>query len=198
MRKWIAFAVLSLLATAVFGAAEQPHKLALGTVRPPLEFHLLDGARGPSWDDLHGKVVVIDFWATWCAPCVASIPHMNALKNELAGVPARFFSITYEPPAKVREFLAKHAIDTEVGIDDDLATFGSFVAWGIPMAIVLDRDGKVVAVLSPANLNAEIVRGVLAGKVPDAPQHPGWDDPAGAAKYFRAQLEEDRAKYGRN
>jgi hypothetical protein len=84
---------------------------------------------------------------------------MNALKNELAGVPARFFSITYEPPAKVREFLAKHAIDTEVGIDDDLATFGS---------------------------------------LPDAPQHPGWDDPAGAAKYFRAQLEEDRAKYGRN
>ena len=50
--------------------------------------------------------------------------------------------------------------------------------------------------VSPRDLTVEVIRTILAGKVPAVPEHTGWDDPAGAAKYFREQLNQDRAKYG--
>ena len=185
-----------VLAASVAGTEAQPRRLALGATRPQLDFRLLDGKPGPSWDELRGQVVVADFWATWCEPCVAAIPHLNGLRKQLANERVQFFAITYEPPAKVRAFLVKHPIDTVVGIDHDLSTFSSFIAWGIPMSVVLDRNGKVAAVIHPKDLTAEVIRTVLAGRLPDVPPHPGWDDPPGAAKYFREQLEQDRAKYG--
>jgi thiol-disulfide isomerase/thioredoxin len=196
MRTMTGFMMAVVFAAGPAATETQLHRLAVGTTRPRLDFRLLDGKPGPRWEELRGQVVIADFWATWCAPCVASIPHMNELRRALAGEPVRFFAITYEPQRKVREFLGKHPIETPIAIDNDLSTFSSFVAWGIPMAVVLDREGKVVAVVSPRDLTPESIRTVLAGKAPDLPPHPGWDDPAGAAKYFREQLEQDRAKYG--
>ena len=73
---------------------------------------------------------------------------------------------------------------------------GTWRDWGIPISYVFDRDGRVSAAVSPKNLTADVVRSVLAGKAPQVEPHSGWDDPVGAAKYFRAQLEEDRKQYG--
>ena len=60
------------------------------------------------------------------------------------------------------------------------------------MVYILDAEGRVAAVVHPSKLTADVIRSVLAGKVPDVEQHPGWKDPAGAAKYFREQLEIQR------
>ena len=176
-------------------AADAPHTLPLHTAAPKLDMRLLDGSRAPSWRGMRRSVVIVDFWATWCAPCVAAIPHLDALKKELAGEPVRFFSVTYEPRGKAKAFLEKHPMTTTVAIDDDLKTFTSWIAWGIPMTYVIDRDGRVAAVASPSKLTAAHIRAVLAGKTPDVEPHPGWKDPAGAAKYFRDQMIKDRAEY---
>src|SRR5713101_5460785 len=45
------------------------------------------------WEKLKGKVVVLDFWATWCTPCVAGIPHLNQLAAEFSGQPVVFIGI---------------------------------------------------------------------------------------------------------
>ena len=180
-------------------AQEQPAKrLPLGAVKPALDVRSLEGSVAPTWQDLRGKVVIMDFWATWCTPCIESIPHLNALKKELADQPVSLLSITYEPSAKVRGFLKTHKMETDIFIDNDLSTFKSFSSWGIPITYVFDKEGRLVAGVSPKNLTADIVRKILAGETPLLKEHGGWDDPAGAAKYFREQLEEDRKKFGSN
>jgi thiol-disulfide isomerase/thioredoxin len=194
----LACLLVILLATVTAVAAEGPPKtLPKGAVAPPLRIEFLDGAPVPAWSSLRGKVVVVDFWATWCAPCVGAIPHVDALKKDLAGDPVEFYSVTYEPKGKALAFLAKHPMTTRVAVDDDLTTFTSFIAWGIPIAYVVDAQGRVAGAVSPSRLTASDVRAVIAGKPLPTDPHPGWNDPAGAAKYFREQLEEDRKAYGR-
>jgi thiol-disulfide isomerase/thioredoxin len=88
--------------------SEEPYSLLKPGDQPPaLQFRTLDG-QAPDWADLAGTAVVLDFWATWCGPCIKAIPHLNQLVDEFAGRPVRFISVTYEKEEVVRPVLAKH------------------------------------------------------------------------------------------
>src|SRR6476619_5484046 len=76
----------------------------IGTERPEISLRLLSGGPDPKWQALEGQVVVMDFWATWCAPCIDSIPHLNELHTKFEKEKVSFFSVTYEPARYVREF----------------------------------------------------------------------------------------------
>ena len=106
-------------AQAVGNRQDDPTKPSLpkiGTERPELSLHLMSGGPDPTWQTLEGQVVVMDFWATWCAPCIDSIPHLNELRTKFEKEKVTFFSITYEPAPHVREFLKEHPMATEVAI----------------------------------------------------------------------------------
>ncbi len=107
---------------------------------------------------LRGRVVVLEFWATWCGPCVAAIPHLNELVAELSGESVVFLSITDESPDVVEGFLAGHPIDGWVGLDGDGSSFDAYGIHGVPVTVVIDGDGVVVAVTHPASLTAGIIR----------------------------------------
>ena len=83
----------------------KPSLLKLGTERPELSLQLLSGEKAPTWQALEGRVVIMDFWATWCTPCIESIPRLNDLHAKFEHDKVTFFSVTYEPPQYVREFL---------------------------------------------------------------------------------------------
>ena len=176
------------LAAAAEDASEEPfHTLRAGAVRPALDFRLLDEpTTAPGWAELADEVVVIDFWATWCAPCVAAFPKFNELEAAFADRPVRFISVTYEPEAMIRPFLAEHRLDTEIGLDNDFATFRSFLAWGIPTVYIFDRQGVLLSATHPENLSRELIEGALEGEIPAVEQARGWPDPAGAEEYFRS------------
>ena len=173
----------------------KPSLLKLGTERPVLSFQLLSGEKAPTWQALEDRVVIMDFWATWCIPCIESIPRLNDLHTRFEHEKVTFFSVTYEPPSYVREFLKEHPIASEVAIDDSLDTFKSFQAWGIPVIFIFDSKGKLVATTHPNNLTPEVISAALRGEVPQVKQAVPWSDPAGAENYFRKLQLELKEKY---
>src|SRR5256885_9164516 len=100
-----------------------PHAFAIrkeGTPAPPLRLtQLLQAPPGAQadWHALHGKVVVLEFWATWCEVCVADLPQFNKLVASLDPKRFQFISVDDEDPAIVAAFLAKRKIAGWVGID---------------------------------------------------------------------------------
>jgi thiol-disulfide isomerase/thioredoxin len=160
--------------------------LLVGTLRPLLDITTLKGDRHPTWPELSGKVVVVDFWATWCAPCIASFPKFNALKSQTSGMPVEFFSVSYETRGQVYPVLHKFPLQTTVSLDNDFRTFKAFNAWGIPSVFVFDAKGRLAAVVYPEDLSLALIQTVLNGGVPRVEQEKAWDDPAGAEAYFRS------------
>lgn len=175
--------------------ATKPSLPKVGTERPELSLHLMSGGSEPTWQNLEGQVVVMDFWATWCAPCIDSIPHLNDLHTKFQKEKVRFFSVTYEPAPHVRKFLKEHPMATEIAIDDSLNTFKTFRAWGIPVIFIFDSKGKLVATVHPNNLTAEVISAALRGEVPNVKPAVAWHDPAGAEGYFRKLQLELKEKY---
>ena len=110
----------------------------------------LDGNRW-SWETMRGKVVLIDFWATWCGPCVAEIPQIQETYDKYKGAGFVVVGVSLDDGDK-DEFL-KECDDLGVGwpqIFDgkgwDATLARSFNIWGVPTPVLLDRDGRVVAV----------------------------------------------------
>ena len=186
-----------LAASATICAQARPEEtlgVKIGDPRPPLSFRLLSGKPLPKWSELEGKVVVIDFWASWCSPCLEAIPKMNQFHQQFADRIA-FFSVTYEPSGFVKGFLRDYPIDGMVGIDDELATFKTFKAWGIPVVFIFDGSGKLVAAVHPRKLTSTVLSTALQGQIPTVEQAQPWNDPAGAEGYFRKLQKELQEKF---
>ena len=187
-----------ILLIAPSGTRCQPLKevpsyaLKAGDKAPPIHADFV--LRGPessrlTWESLRGHVVIIDFWATWCPPCIAGIPHLNALvakykNNDVV----KFIAVDHEHPGKVLPFLKNHPIDAWNILDTSLSMFKSYTAFGIPHAVIVDRNGVVAAVLNPGDLTEEVIETVLAGKKPKVPPLPpqAYFNPETAAGYFRS------------
>jgi uncharacterized protein (TIGR03435 family) len=140
---------------------------ALGSAAPPIEIeYLLQSPEGSkaTLESLRGKVIVIDFWATWCMPCIRTMPHLNDLVKEFKGEPVQFIAVTKEPPSKIESFLTKHEIAAWVGIDANGSMFRDYRITGIPNTYIIDREGKIAARLHPQTLTSEMIRNVIDGK----------------------------------
>lgn len=95
-------------------------------------------------ESLKGKIVVLDFWATWCSPCVAAFPENNALYAKYKDKDVVFIAITDDPKEKLENFLKKITIDFCVGRDDDKQEFKNYNVTGRPAMFVINRDGMIV------------------------------------------------------
>ena len=129
--------------------------------------------------NLKGKVVVLEFWATWCGPCVAAIPHMNELTEQFADDDVQFIAINVgETRDTVETFLKRRGIDGWVALDEHEAVANQFEVSGIPRTIVIGRDGRIVADTYPTMLQAEHLRKALAGEPLGLPERQASPLPA--------------------
>lgn len=161
--------VLALVALATGCGAPDP-----GTPGPPApEFHLerLDGGE-LSLEDFRGKTLVLDFWATWCVPCLAQIPILNAFNEAHAEeVAVVGVSVDAEGRDAVEEFTQQVPIDYPVLFGDE-ALARSYGAPGFPALAVVDAEGRIdslhVGLITADDLEAAVA---AARRGVDPPAH---------------------------
>jgi len=91
-----------------------------------------------------GKVVIIDFWATWCPPCIKSMPFFNSLKNELPDSGFEILAINVdEDHDAAQQFLQSHPVDYKIAFDPAGDCPKSFEVKAMPSSYLLDKSGKV-------------------------------------------------------
>ncbi|HTL36299.1 MAG TPA: redoxin domain-containing protein [Kofleriaceae bacterium] len=91
--------------------------------------------------DLSGHIVVVDFWATWCGPCIASIPYMNKLHKKYPDV--NMVAISNEDQPDISAFLADHNITYTIARDESLGATRDYLVQALPTTIVIDDKGII-------------------------------------------------------
>ena len=114
--------------------------------REHIDFSLKD-LSGKTWtfSDLRGKVVLVNFWATWCPPCRKEMPDLEALYTRFEPSGLVILGISDEEAAKVEPFIRDRKVTFPVLLDPGRKVNEAFIVEGIPKSFVYDRDGKLVS-----------------------------------------------------
>jgi thiol-disulfide isomerase/thioredoxin len=159
-----ASAILIIIAVAQISCTKSAtDTLEIGYTAPNFRLRNLDG-REVSLDQFKGKVVLLDFWATWCSPCRKTMPLLERLQREFPKNMALLAINLQESSSVVRDYVREQNIDSEVLLDEDGAVGSAYGAEAIPLQVLIDKEGKlrrIQAGLGPstvAQLRAEIQR----------------------------------------
>ena len=133
----------AVLSCCVTLAAAQQLRPWSGGATPPLALQDLEG-RAHRLEDYRGKVVLINFWATWCEPCRAEMPAMNELRASLAGQPFAVLAVNLaESESRIRRFKEQVPLDFPVLLDRDSSVAKAWKARVLPVSFVVDAQGRI-------------------------------------------------------
>lgn len=158
--------MLVLLSFITVNAQEKKEELKAGDQSPVFKYLDING-KEVSLDDLKGKYVYIDVWATWCGPCKGELPHLKELEKKMHGKKIVFVSISCDKDKSAWETMVKEkelgGIQLHNGGDREFMT--AYEIRGIPRFILLDKKGKIVNpnMTRPSNPETEKTLNALKG-----------------------------------
>jgi len=175
MNKKTALILLVAVAALTAGLMTQRAMRTTGDIvetAKPLDFSFPDASdKMQSLNQWHGKVLVINFWATWCAPCLKEIPEFIKLQAEYQDRGLQFIGVAIEDKQPVLDYLQRIAVnypvliagDAGIGLTQQLGN----VIGAVPFTVVVDRNGQLVF-RQPGELSAdkllEVVTPLIAAK----------------------------------
>ena len=137
----------------------------LGRNRPEFSLPDLNGQLRTvsEWD---GKVVALNFWATWCPPCIKEVPEFVALQEKYQTQGLQFIGIALQQPEEVREFVTEHKVNYPI-LTGELEVIQLAEAYGnhigaLPYTVIIDRNGKIAHV-KPGILPTEEAESIITG-----------------------------------
>ena len=136
MRKFWASAVLAVLLVA--GCDRGDHPGNIGKAAP--QFVMSDGTRTVDLSMLRGRVVLLNLWATYCAPCIEELPSLLALQKKMPDVAVVAVSMDQDPDV-YRKFLVDHHVDVLTVRDEEMKVNALYGTVQIPETYVIDRQG---------------------------------------------------------
>lgn len=114
----------------------------IGTDAP--DFTVQDGAQKLSLRDFHGQVVVLNFWATWCPPCVEEMPSLVAMQTQLKGRGVTVLAVSVDIDKSAYEkFVREHAADLRTVRDADQKSNVLYGTYKFPETYIIDRKGVI-------------------------------------------------------
>jgi uncharacterized protein (TIGR03435 family) len=118
----------------------------------------------PKDKNIGGKFIVLEFWATWCAPCLSAVPHLNELHDNFKNrKDLLFLSMTYEKPEKTKRTLEKVPFKTVVVSDQTKLNEANFNVDEIPHTVLIDNKGIIRWIGIPTELNSSVIENFLNG-----------------------------------
>jgi peroxiredoxin len=160
----------ALLGALALAATTHSIAIELGDPAPPLSISSWVKGKPVDLKSNPGKhVYVMEFWATWCGPCLTSIPHLSKIQTEFKDKNVTIIGISSETTAKVSPFVKRMGdkMDYTVAVDKDNATYKAYMEafgeGGIPHAFVVDQKGKLAWHGNPMEGLDSVIEQVLAG-----------------------------------
>ena len=134
----------------------------LGKKSPELTFESIlnfkkDNAK---LSDFKDKIVILDFWATWCAPCIKSFPQLEEIQRKYIN-DIQIITITSEPEARINSFLEKMEVNLPIVVDDKRELAKNFPHRSIPHTVVINKSGIIKAITTPSKINEDLIYKVL-------------------------------------
>ena len=166
MRSLSVVVLLSTICLQTMVNAQRPSP-KIGDAAPPLNLSKIlqaDETATTNLNNLKGNVVVLEFWATWCMPCIPALRHFDALSEKFKGEPVRFIAITDEDEMKIVQFMKSVPVKLWIGLDASRATFDAYQAVGLPHTVVIDQNGRVAAITMPENVTEAVLNDLLTNK----------------------------------
>jgi len=182
IQKILLTAMMFMLAIPVFAQDAEDGKLSLGDFPPELNVDFVKRTPVKLIDDIGKKVIVVEFWATWCAPCKISIPHLTKLQKKYGKDGLVIVGISDESILDVQLFLDRigSEMDYTVAVDRRGNTkkryYDAFGVEGIPQAFVIDVNGRVAWQGHPNSPFLERIISILLEDIPDDEKKPTDDE----------------------
>ena len=141
----IAGIILILLALGLYPLSGRADELAEVSVARRLELNLPDlSGQQRSLDEFAGKVLLVNFWASWCRPCIEEVPGIRRLAEAMRDKPFVVLGVNVgEAQRRVQAAVKRLKIDYTVLLDKDSAVFKDWGATVLPTAYILDHNGRV-------------------------------------------------------
>jgi len=135
--------ILALALVLVMTGCAPPESPQVGKMAPDFQLQSLDG-QTVSLSDFQGSPVLINFWASWCGPCIFEMPFIHMIHEQWSGKGLVILAINMgESPAKVRKFVEDHGISFLVLLDTDQKAALKYNIRSIPATFFIDKDGII-------------------------------------------------------
>ena len=158
----IAFFIIFLLAIIISGCKRDNENtnVNIGSYAP--NFALTDLSKKTiNLDDYKGKKVILNFWATWCPPCVNEMPLLQEVYNNRKGEGIEVIGINYnEDYERVKKFISEKGVVFTILIDSDLKVSMDYGVIGLPVTFFIDREGRIKEKFK-GELNKKLIEDIL-------------------------------------
>lgn len=137
--------ILCLLLTAACNAGQELDRLSETRAAPDFTIEDLQGVTH-SLSDYKGKVLVINFWATWCPPCVKEMPSLQQAWEQLRGEDIAVLAINMgEQKQAIEGFIQKYPVELPILLDKEFDMADAWSVTGLPTTYVVDPEGQIVS-----------------------------------------------------
>jgi peroxiredoxin len=159
----VVFAVLLL-------APPPEDPIGAGQRAPAFELPRLDGGAPVSLEALRGRVVLVNFWATWCGPCEAEMPAMQRLYRSLGGPDFELLAVSVDTSSDdVEAFRKRLGLDFPILLDPEKRVASRYQSHRYPESYLIDRNGTILArYIGPRDWDSAVyvdhIRNVIAGR----------------------------------